>query len=205
MPSLSNTLALTLAGRGQVMTAQADDDVSRLLLAWQAGDEGGLERLLPLVYAELREIAHRQLRNEPNAITLQPTALVHEAYLRLVGADFTWAGRTHFLAVAARTMRRILVDQARRRRADRRGSGAVQVTMPSLAAPQADPIDLLAIDEALVRLAAQDERKARVVELRHFAGLTLEEIAEVLELSIATVHRELRFATSWLAAELSTE
>jgi len=187
------------------MMAHADDDVSRLLLAWQAGDEASLERLLPLVYAELREIAHRQLRHEPNAITLQPTALVHEAYLRLVGADLTWAGRTHFLAVAARTMRRVLVDQARRRHADRRGGGAVQVTMPSLAAPQADPIDLLAIDDALVRLAAQDERKARIVELRHFAGLTLEEIAEVLAVSIATVHRELRFASSWLAAELSTE
>lgn len=187
------------------MTAHADDDVSRLLLAWQAGDEASLERVLPLVYAELREIASRQLRGEANAITLQPTALVHEAYLRLVGADLAWSGRTHFLAVAARTMRRILVDHARRRHADRRGGGAVQVTMPSLVAPQADPLDLLAVDEALARLAAHDERKARVVELRHFAGLTLDEIAGVLEVSIATVHRELRFATSWLAAELASE
>ncbi len=187
------------------MPPQFDDDVSRQPKPGPDGDGERLEQLLPLVYAELREIAERQLRGEHAAITLQPTALAHEAYLRLAGADLAWAGRTHVLAVAARTMRRILVDEARRRHADRRGGGAVQVTMPSLAAPQADPIDVLAVDVALARLAERDERKARMVELRHFAGLTLEEIAEVLDVSIATVHRDLRFATSWLAAELSAE
>jgi RNA polymerase sigma factor (TIGR02999 family) len=181
-------------------------DVSRLLIQWREGDEAVLDRLMPLVYAELHAIAGRQLRREQAAATLQTTALIHEAYLRLVGADVHWEGRTHFLAIAARTMRRVLVDHARSKRRVKRGGGVAAVTLSGdIGVPSRDLTDILALDQALERLAATDERKARVVELYHFGGLNYEEVAEVMNLSVATVHRDLRFATAWLHDVLSAE
>lgn len=184
----------------------ARGDITQLLLAWRSGDEQAAERLMPLVYAELHAIADRFMRDEHAAATLQPTALIHEAYLRLVGSDVAWEGRRHFLAIAARTMRRVLVDHARSRLRDKRGAGVVQITLedePSDA--ERDPIDVIAVDGALEALAALDERKARSVELHYFGGLEYDEIAEALEVSPATVHRDLRFARSWLYDRLRVE
>jgi RNA polymerase sigma factor (TIGR02999 family) len=178
--------------------ATGPGDVTSLLLRWQDGDERAFDVLLPLVYDELRQIARRQMRSERDA-TLEPTALVHEAYLRLVGADVTWEGRRHFLAVAARAMRRTLVDRARARSRDKRGGEARPVTLEEgvAMAPMASE-ELLALDEALERLAAHDPRKARLVELHHFGGLSYADAAEVVGISTATVHRELRLARAWL-------
>jgi len=188
------------------MESPTAGDVSRLLSAWQEGDEAALERLVPLVYAQLHEIAGRYMRDEGSAETLQTTALVHEAYLRLLGADVEWEGRRHFLAIAARTMRRVLVDHARARKAAKRGGDRVAITLnEAMAGRQTDITDVLAIDTALRQLAEEDERKARAVELHYFGGLTYEEIADVLDISAATVHRDLRFATSWLRARLASE
>lgn len=181
-------------------------EVSRLLIAWQEGDSAVLDRLMPLVYHELHRIAGRHLRDERAADTLQTTALVHEAYLRLVGSDIHWEGRRHFLAIAARTMRRVLVDHARSQRAAKRGGGRIAVTLsPDLPGEDANLTDIIAIDAALARLAGIDERKAKTVELRYFGGLNYDEIADVLDSSVATVHRDLRFATSWLHAQLKAE
>jgi len=181
-------------------------EVSRLVMEWGEGDEATLDRLLPLVYAELHAIASRQLRDEHAAATLQTTALIHEAYLRLIGADVQWEGRKHFLAIAARTMRRVLVDHARARHRLKRGSGAEAVTLTgNLPAVAGDLTDIIAVDEALGRLAAHDERKARVVELHFFGGLSYEEIADLVGTSPATVHRDLRFAVAWLRAALQVD
>lgn len=174
-------------------------EVTSLLHRWRTGDSTAFDALLPLVYEELRHIARRQVRRESDVPTLDPTGLVHEAYLRLVGADVEWEGRRHFLAIAARSMRRTLVDHARTRVRGKRGGGAVPVTLDDglLVAPQASD-DVLALDDALERLAVFDARKARLVELHHFGGLSYTEAAEVLEISPATVHRELRLARAWL-------
>jgi RNA polymerase sigma factor (TIGR02999 family) len=181
-------------------------EVTQLLTAWRAGDEAAGERLMPLVYAELHAIASRYARDEHAAATLQPTALVNEAYLRLVDSDVPWEGRRHFLAIAARTMRRVLVDHARARCRDKRGGGVVNVTLGDPASDAgADPIDIIAVDTALERLAEIDERKARAVELHYFAGLDYDEIAHALDISPATVHRDLRFAKSWLFDQLRKE
>jgi RNA polymerase sigma factor (TIGR02999 family) len=178
-------------------------DVSELLTAWREGDESALDRLMPLVYDELHRLAERQLRRERDDHTLQTTALLHEAYLRLVGADVEWHGRVHFLAVAASTMRRVLVDHARARKRAKRGGGAVPVTLQDdMVGGEGRVTDLLALDEAIGRLSALDERKARAVELHYFGGLTYEETAQALALSPATVHRELRLAKAWLYNEL---
>lgn len=187
--------------------AQAEPgEVSRLLLAWRSGEREALERLLPLVYDELHALARRQLRGERPDHTLQPTALLHEAYLRLVGSDVAWEGRVHFLAVAAQVMRHILVDHARARARAKRGGGAERVTLDEALSSVADrPDDLLALDEALERLGAFDERKARVVELHYFGGLTYDEVAGALDVSPATVDRELRLAKAWLYRELRPE
>jgi RNA polymerase sigma factor (TIGR02999 family) len=164
-----------------------------------------LEVLVPLVYEELRRLARLQMRDEAAGHTLQPTALVHEAYTRLVGLKLDWQDRSHFLSMAARTMRRVLVDHARARRAAKRGAGAVQVTLHEFHAKDEPSIDLLAIDEALDSLDRQDERAARAIELCYFGGLTGREIAEALEISPATAERDLRFARSWLRRELKGE
>jgi RNA polymerase sigma factor (TIGR02999 family) len=178
--------------------------VTELLRAWGAGDAEASEALLPLVYAELRRQARRALRREGEGHTLQATALVHEAWLRLDGQhDARWESRTQFLAVAAQMMRRVLVDHARTRRARKRGGGATQVSLGDanqVAAP--DNVDVLALDDALARLATLDPRKARLVELRYFAGLSIPEAAAVLGISPATVGREWVVARMWLRREL---
>jgi len=175
-----------------------------LLRAWRAGDGQACDRLVPFVYAELRRLARAQLRREPAGLSLQPTALVHEAYLRLVKAEVAWQDRTHFLSVAARVMRRILVEHARARRARKRGGDDIHITLTgSLTAPNANPIDVLVIDEALERLQALDARQAQIVELCYFGGLTYPEVGETLGISEATVHRSLRHARAWLRRELA--
>ena len=185
------------------MTTSPGTEVSQLLLAWRAGDETALDRLLPLVYAELHQLARRQMRAERPDHTLQTTALLHEAYLRLCGAEVAWEGRVHFLAVAAQAMRRILVDHARTRARAKRGGGADRVPLEEHLAGGPDrPPDVVALDEAMQRLSTLDERKAHVVELHYFGGLTYDETAAALGLSAATVDRELRLAKAWLYREL---
>lgn len=181
-------------------------EVSQLLLAWREGDASALARLIPLVYQELHALARRYLRDERPDHTLQTTALIHEAYLRLCGADVAWEGRVHFLAVAAQTMRRILVDHARSRARAKRGGGEAPITLDdALVASPDRPDALLALDEALQRLSALDERKGRAVELHYFGGLTYDETAAALDISAATVDRELRMAKAWLYRELQPE
>lgn len=178
-------------------------EIVHLLDQWREGDKSAYERLIPLVYADLRRLARGQLRREPAGHSLEPTLLVHEAYLRLAGASVTWQNRTHFLSVAARVMRRILVERARAMRAAKRGGGALRVTLTSLvAAPVSDPIDILTLDDALKRLEHLDARQAQVVELCYFGGLTYPEIGSMLDISEATVDRDLRHARAWLRHEL---
>jgi RNA polymerase sigma factor (TIGR02999 family) len=179
------------------------DEVTRLLVAWRDGQPGALDRLIPLVYDELRRQARRQLRQERAGHTLQPTALVHEAFLRLVGQSAQWQNRRHFFAVASQAMRRVLVDHARARDAAKRGDGATRVTLDD-AAVEGRPaeVDVLALDEVLGRLEQLDPRQARVVELRYFGGLSAPEAAEALEVSLATVNRDWAMARAWLFREL---
>ncbi len=185
------------------MTTSPGADISQLLLAWRRGDRTALDRLLPLIYDELHQLARRQMREERPDHTLQTTALVHEAYLRLCGADVAWEGRVHFLAVAAQAMRRVLVDHARARGRAKRGAGAASITLDEGLAPaSARGPDLVALDEAIDRLSTFDERKARVIELHYFGGLTYDETGTALGVSAATVDRELRLAKAWLYQEL---
>ena len=180
-------------------------DVTGLLLSWSQGDAEALDRLVPLVYDELRRVARRHLQREPPGHALQATALVHEVYLRLVDVDrLTLENRTHFFAVAAKLMRRILVDHARRQRADKRGGGATMVSLDDVS-PAAQPpsVDVLALDQALAALVAIDARQVDVVELRFFAGLDIDEAAEALGISPATVEREWAMARAWLYRRLS--
>jgi len=180
-------------------------EVTRLLIAWNEGDPKAVERLMPLVYAELRQIAERQFRRERVGHTLQPTAVVHEAYFKLVDQTrVTWKNRGHFFAIAAQAMRRILIDHARAREADKRGGGETQVTLDvGIASPEpAGDFDLLALDEALVRLKALDDVQARIVELRFFGGLSIEQTAEAMEISASSVKRDFRSARAWLFREL---
>jgi len=180
-------------------------DLTGLLIKWRQGDAAALDRLIPLAYAELRRIAHRYMRDERRNHPLQTTALVHEAYLRLIDVKrVDWQSRNQFYAVSARMMRRILVEEARKRNADKRGADASHVAVDEalLAAPERGA-DVLALENALERLEALDERKARVVELRCFAGLSVPETAEVLGVSEETVFRDWRMAKLWLRRELS--
>jgi RNA polymerase sigma factor (TIGR02999 family) len=179
-------------------------DVTQILFDWEAGDTSALDRLIPLVSEELHQRAERLLRRERAGHTLQPTALVHEAYLRLVDQKRAgWQNRAHFFAVSARIMRRILVDHARRRRAAKRGDGAVKVPLDEALGAAVEPeVDLLVLEDALERLAAAARRPCRVVELRYFGGLTLEETATVLEVSVATVKLDWQMARAWLYREL---
>jgi RNA polymerase sigma factor (TIGR02999 family) len=181
--------------------------VTELLRAWGAGDARASEELVPLVYAELRRQARSALRREGEGHTLQATALVHEAWLRLDGQhDARWESRTQFLAVAAQMMRRVLVDHARTRRALKRGGGGTQVTLGDAehAVAATDAVDVLALDDALARLALLDPRKARLVELRYLAGLSSPEAAAALGVSQATVGREWAVARMWLRRELES-
>ncbi|MGE0593261.1 MAG: sigma-70 family RNA polymerase sigma factor [Vicinamibacterales bacterium] len=187
------------------MTKHAAGEVTRLLDGLNAGDEQALPRILPLVYDELRRIAARRLHHEPAGHPLQATALVHEAYLRLAGQhEVRWKNRGHFFAVAAQAMRRVLVDHARARLADKRGGVQARVPLDDVVvASEPPPGDLVALDDALDRLARHDPHQARLVELRFFAGLTVEETADVLGISDTTVKREWRMARAWLHREMS--
>jgi RNA polymerase sigma factor (TIGR02999 family) len=182
----------------------APRSVTALLGEWSRGKKSALNKLMPLVYAELRRVVARQLRGERASHTLQPTALVHEVYLRLVDQrQVDWKDRAHFFGVTARIMRRILVDHARRRNAGKRGQGGPCVSIDSakgVAAP--DEIPILALDQALDRLKEVDLDLARIVELRAFGGLTIEEAAHVLEVSPSTAKRDWRTAKAWLTREL---
>jgi RNA polymerase sigma factor (TIGR02999 family) len=179
--------------------------VTDLLTRWRAGDCRALDALLPLVYDELRRLARHYLRQERTDHTLQSTALVHEAYVRLVGQDAPrWQGRAHFYGVAARLMRQILVDHARSHGADKRGGHALRVTLDErLAAGPGRDLDILALDEALSRLAALSVQQSRIVELRFFSGLSIEDTADVLDISPATVKRGWTAARAWLFREMS--
>ncbi len=187
--------------------AAADTDSEELtefLIAWTAGDQKALQGLVPLVYSDLRRIAEKQLRREPEWQTLETTALVNEAYLRLATTRaLTWQNRAHFFAVAAQVMRHILVDKARGRQAERRGGGAPILSLEEeLVFSPSRAAELVALDDALSELAKVDERKSRVVEMRFFAGLGVDEIAEVLKVSPETVTREWKRARAWLYFQL---
>jgi RNA polymerase sigma factor (TIGR02999 family) len=186
---------------------QPNQDVTVLLQAWRSGDAGALDRLLPVVYHDLRRVARAHLRDERPDHTLQATALVHEVYLRLMGsAGSTPHNRTHFFAVAARLMREILVDHARKKRALKRGAGDTMIALgDALPAPRTSLVDVLALDEALTELTELDPRLCRVVELKFFAGLNIEETAEALDVSSATVERDWAVAKAWLHQRLSDQ
>ena len=187
------------------MGQTSTNEITKLLHGWQGGDGAALDALVPVVYKELRRLAHYELRKERPDHTLQSTALVHEAYFRLVGRDLPqWEGRTHFFAIAAQLMRQILVDYARRRRASKRGSGVCMLTLDdAMAMPQGKDVDVVAVDDALNTLAEVDPRQSRVVELRFFAGLSLEETSEVMGIATATVQRDWTAARAWLHREIS--
>ncbi|MGD1024612.1 MAG: sigma-70 family RNA polymerase sigma factor [Candidatus Sulfotelmatobacter sp.] len=187
------------------MAHRPPSQITQLLQRWRDGNREALDALLPLVYDELRRLAHRHLRNERAEHTLQSSALVHEAYLRLVGQDFPqWEGRTHFFAIAAQLMRQILVDYARRHRASKRGSGVCMLTLGDVETlPQRKDVDVVALNDALNSLAEIDPRQSHVVELRFFAGLSLEETSEVMGIGTATVQRDWTAARAWLHREIS--
>lgn len=181
--------------------------LTQLLQAWSEGDQGALEELMPVVYDELRRLAQRYMADERPGHTLQPTALVNEAFLRLLeSAHPNWQSRAHFFAVCARMMRRILVDWARSRQALKRGSDVPPLELQDALAVTGQPVtDLVAIDDALQALAAVDPRKSQTVELRFFGGLSVKETAEVLQVSEETVLRDWKLAKNWLRRELSKE
>lgn len=186
------------------MPAPSPHEVTRLLVAWRAGDQGAFERLVPLVYRELHRLAHARMRGQPRGLTLQTTALVHEAYVRLIDEQhMPWQNRAHFFGVCAQAMRCILVDAARARGADKRGGRVVRVPFDEarVRSPQPDA-DVLALEEALTALSKSEPRKGRVVELRYFGGLTVDETAEVLGVSPETVMRDWTMAKLWLLRAL---
>ncbi|MEM1177576.1 MAG: sigma-70 family RNA polymerase sigma factor [Acidobacteriota bacterium] len=177
-------------------------DITSWLRAWQAGDEAAADQLMPEVYGELRRLAQHYMDDEREGHTLSATALVHEAYVKMVGIELPWEGRGHFFAMAARVMRRILIDSGRRRLADKRGGGDVTVSLDGVEAALELSTELLDLDDALTRLAAFDDRRAKILEMRFFGGLKLKEIAAVLDISSATVERDLKLAKAWLIREL---
>lgn len=189
------------------MTDQLQHEVTEILHKWSDGDREAPARLMPLVYNELRRQARNYLSRERGSHTLQPTALVHEAYLRLVDQTrISWQNRAHFFGIAANMMRRILVDHARAHASEKRGGAAVRLSIEDIQIPlEQRASDLIALDEALEKLIAFDERKAKIVEMRFFGGLTDEEIAEVLKISSRTVLRDWKTARLWLYRELSEE
>jgi RNA polymerase sigma factor (TIGR02999 family) len=187
------------------MSPALSEEVTGLLLAWSGGDQAALEKLMPLVYVELHRLAKRYMGGEHVGHTLQTSALVNEAYLRLVDASgVRWENRAHFFAVSAQIMRRILVDFARAKQTLKRGAGALQVTLDEgLVVSPESGADLLALDEAMKRLEVLNERQSRVVELRYFGGLNEDEVAEALKVSPRTVRSDWRLARAWLYRELS--
>lgn len=182
----------------------AQKSVTQLLVQWRGGDRAALDELTPQVYEQLHRLAGRCMRGERAGHTLQATALVHEAYVRLIDMEIPWKDRTHFFALAARLMRRILVDHAKSVRRQKRGGGASRITFDEalVVAPES-AADLVELDEVLTRLAEFDQQKSQIVELTYFGGLTYEETAEALGMSTATVDRELRLAKAWLHRELN--
>jgi RNA polymerase sigma factor (TIGR02999 family) len=177
--------------------------VTRLLQDWSGGNKQALDELMPLIYDQLHKLAVRCLNSERAGHTLQATALVNEAYLRLVDSDVTFQDRLHFYAIAARLLRRILVDHARTQKRQKRGGGADKITLNEAILPATErPWDIVELDDAIKRLAAHDQRKSEVIELLFFGGLTYDEAAAVLDISPATVHRELKMAKAWLHREL---
>lgn len=189
--------------RDKLSRDEASRSVTGLLADWRDGDGEALDRLAPVIYDELRRLARHFMRGERDGHVLQTTALVHEAYLKLIDLELDYNDRIHFFSVAARLMRRVLVDFARERNAEKRGGGLERVALDEGWMGSEQSFDLLALDQALGQLACIDERKVRVVELRCFAGLSIEEAASVLEVSHATVERDLSFAKAWLARRLA--
>jgi RNA polymerase sigma-70 factor (ECF subfamily) len=198
-----------VAARREARAAMsAGGEVTILLARIRSGDAAATDRLIELVYPELRALAGALMKAEARAITLQPTALVHEAYMRLVGSmdEVEWAGRAHFMAVAARSMRQVLVDQARRRNSDKRGSGDVTLCLDDIAGVRStreSALDVVVLDDVLTRLEDLSERQARVAELKAFAGMTSEEIAHVLDVSVRTVDGNWYVAKAFLRRELA--
>lgn len=187
--------------------ADVPQEITQLLLSWSHGDQAALEQLIPLVYPELKRLARRYMVRENPGHTLQTSALINEAYLRLVDRQgVEWHDRTHFFAIAAQIMRHILVDHARKYRYDKRGGGAKHVALDEGAIVREERAgELVALDDALSRLAAIDARKSQIVELRFFGGLTVEETADVLKLAPITIMREWRAAKAWLQREISIQ
>jgi RNA polymerase sigma-70 factor, ECF subfamily len=186
------------------MAKSSPEHLTQLLLAWGNGDQRALDELTPLVYDELHRLAGAYLRRERRGHTLQTSALVNEAYLRLIGQQVSWQNRAHFFGIAAQLMRRILVDYARGQRADKRGGDAPHLALDeALDEAAAQSTDLIALDDALTRLAAFDPRQSRIVELRYFGGLTIEETAAALGIGHSTVEREWNLARAWLRREMS--
>lgn len=186
------------------MTPAQPENVTQLLVAYSKGDREALDRLLPLVYSELRQLADRYLRRERSDHTLQATALVHEAYLRLVDQNVPWQNRAHFFGVAAQMMRRILIDHARNHQAAKRGSGGIKLSLDDLIDLSDErAADLITLDEALTELASFDPQKSQIVELRYFGGLSIEETAKVLGIGTATVIRQWKTAKAWLYHQVS--
>lgn len=189
------------------MPTPPPSEITQLLHQWSNGDRAALDQLMPVVYQELRKLANSYLRSERPDHTLQPTALINEAYLRLIGQNFPeWQSRRHFYGIAAQLMRQVLVDHARSHAAAKRGQDAPKLSLEDateFSRKQAG--ELVALDDALTSLARLDQRKARVVELRYFGGLTVEEIAPVLDISTATVTREMRLAQAWLLREMDND
>jgi RNA polymerase sigma factor (TIGR02999 family) len=185
-------------------TLDSRGEITRLLEAWGEGDKGAFDALVPMVYRELRRLAHRYLRRERGSARFQTTELINEVYIKLLDCSrVRWRNRAHFFAMSAQLMRRILVDLARSRRYAKRGGEAIRVTFEKvLDMPDIRALDWVALDDALKALEALDPRKSRMVELRFFGGLSVEETAEILEVSSDTVHRDWRFAKSWLRREL---
>ena len=180
-------------------------EVTRLLVEWNTGNKSALDLLVPLVYSEMRRLAESYLRDERSAATLQPTALVHEAYLRLVAQSLPdWQSRSHFFGVAAHLMRQVLVDHARKTKSQKRGGGASKAQLEEAVSfsPERSP-DVIALDDALQALDAIDPRKCKIIELRFFGGFSIEETAQAMDISVATVGREQRMAEAWLHRELS--
>ncbi len=186
------------------MQDSSPDQITQILSRAQKGETTAIEQLLPLVYEELRALGASYFQQQSPAHTLQPTALVHEAFVKLMGPGaFEWESRAHFFAVAAKAMRQILTDHARRKKAAKRGGDAQKVTLSGLSSQASDKqIDLIALDEALSKLTAIDARQSEIVEMRFLAGLKVEEVASVLNISTATVEREWRMAKAWLNREL---
>lgn len=187
------------------MEYKNDADITVLLKSWSEGNDQALDELVPVVYDELRRMARRYMSGQNVAHTLQTTALIHEAYLKLVGCrEHEWASRDHFFAVAARAMRHVLVDHARTRNRDKRGGAARAIELDEAAVVFNQQSELVvALDEALVRLAEIDPRKAQVVELRYFGGMSIDEVSTVLGVSVATINRDWSFAKVWLLRELT--